>query len=72
MLVGTTELQSFLTARGFNLLSEDYETFSAVFKNYEEEVLEIDPLEAVFTYELDGDEISLTVDDDRTVRSVST
>lgn len=71
-LIGATELQSFLTAHGFNLLDEGYETFSAVFKNYDEDVVDTDPLEAVFTFAIDGDEISLTVDDERTVLSVST
>lgn len=71
VLIGATELQSFLTARGFNLLEEGYEEFSAVFKNYQEDIIDTDPLEAVFTFTLDGDEISLTVDDERTVLSVS-
>lgn len=71
ILIETTELQSFLTSRGFNLIDEGYEDFSAVFKNYEEDVIERDPLEVRFTYSLGGDELSLTVDEERNVLSVS-
>ena len=72
ILAGATELQSFLTSRGFNLLEESYRDFSLVFKNYEEEIIATDPLEVSFTFTLDGDDISLTVDGERSVLSVST
>ncbi|WP_327053525.1 winged helix-turn-helix domain-containing protein [Halomicrococcus gelatinilyticus] len=66
-LLDTTELQSFLTAHDVNLVSPEYERFSSVMLNYEETVVETDPLEARLTFSVDGDALSLTVDEELTV-----
>lgn len=70
-LLAETELQAFVTDHGINLASADYGTFTDVFKSYAETVVSADPLEATFTFAIDGDECALTVDDDLDVVDVS-
>lgn len=68
VVLGTVEMQAFLTAHGRNLLTE---TWSPVIKNADEEILSTEPFEARFTFTDDDDSIILTVDDDLNVVDVT-
>lgn len=57
-----TEFLAFLTTRGLNPIRSPPE-FIRVLQTCEEEVLSTDPFEARFTFTIDGDSITLTVDD---------
>lgn len=70
-LLGTTELLAFLTTNGINPIAPPPERFGTTILNYEEEVLGLDPFEARFTFDVDGDCITLTVDDDLSVVDVT-
>ena len=70
-LLDDTDLQSFLTANGINLVSPDTERYTDVVMNYEETAVETDPFEAQFTFTADGGAIRLTVDDEYNVVDVS-
>jgi hypothetical protein len=70
-LLDATPLQAFLASRGVNLVAPDYDDFAAVLMNYEEDVQSTDPFEAAFTFELDGDALTLTVDEDFDVVDVA-
>jgi hypothetical protein len=59
-LAASTELQAFLTARGVGLLSEPWNWGW----EYGEEIVSTDPFEGRFTFTVDGDSITLTVDAD--------
>ncbi|MFB6071489.1 MAG: hypothetical protein ABEJ88_00815 [Halobacterium sp.] len=63
-LVSHVDLQAFLTTHGVNVASPDAERFFGAMLDYEEEIREAEPFAARFTFELDGDRLSLTVDDD--------
>lgn len=70
-LVDTTALQSFLTDHGVNLVSPDYERYASVIMDYEETIHDADPFDAAFTFTIDGDAITLRVDDDLDVVDVT-
>jgi len=59
-LAASTELLAFLTARGVDPLADPWNWGW----EYEEEVVSTDPFEGRFTFTVDGDSITLTVDDD--------
>lgn len=64
ILLSNTDLQAFLTAHGINLVAPD--TLDRVIRtlgNYEEEIISIDPFEARFTFTVDGDALTLTVEE---------
>lgn len=71
MLVVETELQEFLAARGLNLLSPS-SRYPGVVWDFEEEVLGTDPLRARYTFTVDRDAISLTIDEELDVVDVTT
>lgn len=63
-LLSTTELLAFLTAHGINPVAPD--TLDAALETlggYDEEVVSTDPFEARFTFAVDKDALTLTVDD---------
>jgi hypothetical protein len=62
-LLGTTELLDFLTDHGINPIQPTDERFNAVLMDYEEEVHSLDPPEATFTFSVDDDSMTLTVED---------
>lgn len=71
-LLATTELLAFLTARGLNPITTDSElAVYAVTGSYDEEIISTDPFKARFTFTVDEDAITLTVDDDLTVVAVT-
>lgn len=70
-LLDDTDLQSFLTAHGINLVSPEYERYASVVMGYEEAVIGTDPFEAAFTFTADGDALTLTVDEEFEVVGVS-
>lgn len=71
-LLATTELLDFLTSRGLNPITADAElAVYAVTGDYDEEVLSHDPFRARFTFTAGDDSITLTVDDDLDVVSVT-
>lgn len=62
-LMATTELLAFVTAHGYNPLTDEW----VWGWGYEEEVLSTDPFEGRFTFTIDGDALTLTVDEELTV-----
>lgn len=64
-LLSTTELLAFLTARGINPITPGSLTraLEAV-TNYEENICSTDPFEGKFTFTVDGESLTLTVDDE--------
>lgn len=69
-LLTCPELLMFLIAHDVNPLSPPPTRFSAAVWVYEEEVLATDPFRAQFTFTVDGDSVTLVVDDDLTVVDV--
>ena len=68
LLLGNTEFQAFLTGHGINLTTpEAMDRAMRTFGNYDEEIISTDPFEARFTFTVDEDSLTLTVDDDLTV-----
>jgi len=68
LLLGCTDLQAFLTGHGINLVAPDtLDRALRTLGNYQEEVVSTDPFEARFTFTVDGDALTLTVDDGPTV-----
>ncbi|WP_372913058.1 winged helix-turn-helix domain-containing protein [Salinigranum sp.] len=66
-LVSDTRLLHFLTAHGLNPVAPSRDAIAAVDRvhmDYEEDVRSVEPFEACFTFSVDGDTLSLTVDDD--------
>jgi DNA-binding transcriptional ArsR family regulator len=63
-LLDNTALQSFLVDHGVNIVDPDYEQFASVLLDYREDIEATDPFRATFRFELDGDALALTVDDD--------
>jgi hypothetical protein len=62
-LLGNAALLDFLTAHGINPIHPASERFNEVVMDYEEEILQRDPLEATFTFSVNGDSLTLTLDD---------
>jgi hypothetical protein len=72
LLLGNTELQAFLTVHGINLVAPDtVDRAIRTLGNYEEEVVTTDPFEARFTFTVDDDALTLTVDEDVSVVDVT-
>lgn len=64
-LLSATELLAFLTERGLNPIDpENPGRALRALVDYDEEVRSIDPLEVDFTFTVEGDAITLTLDDD--------
>jgi len=64
-LTASTAMLDFLTDHGLNPVApESTRRVQQVHADYEEEVLSTDPFRARFTFEVDGDALTLTVDDD--------
>jgi hypothetical protein len=64
ILLSNTDLQAFLTAHGINLVAPDnVDRAIRTLGNYDEEVVSTDPFEARFTFTIDGDALTLTVDE---------
>lgn len=70
-LLTCPELLLFLIAHDVNPLSPPPTRFSAAVWVYEEEVMQTDPFRARFTFTVDGDSLTLEVDDELTVVDVS-
>jgi hypothetical protein len=67
-LTAQSDLLSFLVEHGINPVSPTQQaSYYAAVMDYEEEVHSVDPFEASLTFSLDGDELTLTVDDDLAV-----
>jgi hypothetical protein len=72
VLLANTELLAFLTARGINPFAPDsLNRASRALAQYDEEVVSTDPLEARLTFAVDGERITLTLDDDLSVTDVT-
>ncbi len=70
-LLAETELLSFLTDHGGNpLMPETYDVGPGALANYKEDVLSIDPFEAKFTFTIDNDALTLTIDENVSVVDV--
>jgi DNA-binding transcriptional ArsR family regulator len=62
-LLDDTHLLSFLTSHGLNPVSPtSFGPINEVHGDYEEEILSVDPLEARFTFSIDEDSLTLTVE----------
>ena len=71
-LLAETELLAFLTDHGLNpLVPETRERAPGALANYEEEVFSLDPFKAAFTFTIDDDGITLTIDEDVSVVNVT-
>lgn len=71
MLLGTTELLHFITDHDINPINpETLREFVPFLDEYEEEVLSVEPFEGRFTFRLDDDTITLTVDGNLNVLAV--
>lgn len=70
-LLTNTELVAFLTTHGINPVMPSSQSAIGVVTDYDEEVVSIDPFEARFTFTIDGDALTLTVDDDLSVVDVT-
>jgi hypothetical protein len=66
-LLANVDLLRFLTAHGINPVDRSSRSAVGVVMDYEEEVVSAEPFEARFTFAMDGDAITLTVDDDLSV-----
>jgi predicted amidophosphoribosyltransferase/DNA-binding transcriptional ArsR family regulator len=70
-LAANTDLLAFLTAHGLNPVSSTEITeILKILDDYDEVIRSIDPFEAEFTFTIEGDAVTLTVDDDLTVVDV--
>lgn len=70
-LLVDTDLLAFLTTHGINPVNPSSQSAIGAMVDYREELLSADPFEARFTFAVDGDELTLTVDDDLTVVEVT-
>lgn len=70
-LLANADLRSFLTARGVDPVTHASHSTVGAAMDYDEEVVSTDPFEARFTFRADGDALTLTVGDDRSVTDVS-
>lgn len=69
-LVADTDLLAFLTDHGLNPVApsgEEIHEVDRIHMNYDEEVRSVDPFEARFTFAVDDETLTLTVDDDLSV-----
>lgn len=72
VLLANTELLAFLTERGINPFAPDsLNRASRAIARYDEEVVATDPFEARITFTVDGDSITLTLDDTLSVTEVT-
>lgn len=70
-LMTNSDLLAFLLDHGINPFSASAQvSYYAVLMDYEEEVVSVDPFEAAFTFEIDGETLTLAVDDELTVVDV--
>lgn len=71
-LASHDELLKLLTANGRNPIAPDsVRPVQQVYSDYEEEVLSIDPLVARFTFEVEGETLTVTVNDELEVTATS-
>jgi hypothetical protein len=71
-LTASTEFLAFVTSHGINPLApSSLDIWGAAIGDYEENVLSTDPFEARFTFSIDDDLLTLTVDEDLTVVDVT-
>lgn len=70
-LVPETDLQVFLLNHGVDPVAPSSTRFWRATQVYDEEVLRTDPFEARYTFTLDDDILTLTVDDDLSVVEVA-
>lgn len=66
LILSVPELMSFVSTRDINPIMPSWEAHARII-TYAEDVLIVDPLEVEFTFTLEGDELTLTVDDDLNV-----
>lgn len=72
VVLATTALLDFLTDHGINPFAPDsLNRASQAMADYDEEVVSTDPLEARLTFTIDGDSLTLTLDDDLAVVDVT-
>lgn len=72
VLLANTELLAFLTDHGIiPFVPDSLNRASRAPAQYDEEVLSTDPFEARLTFSADGDSITLTLDDNRSVTDVT-
>jgi len=71
-LLAKTELLSFLTDHGGNpLIPDTFDVEPGAVANYEENVLSVDPFKAEFTFTIDDDALTLTIDEDVSIVDVT-
>ena len=70
-LVANTDLLTFVTEHGLNPVApESIRVLNGVHGDYDEEILQRDPLRARFTFHIDDDSLALTVDENLAVVDV--
>lgn len=70
-LLADPDLRAFLIDHGFNPVAPSSLRFWEATQVYDEEILGTDPFEARFTFTIDGDSLTLTVDDELSVVDVA-
>lgn len=70
-LLTNTDLLAFLTAHGIDPVVPSSQSAIGVVTDYAEQVVSVDPFEARFTFTVDEDALTLTVDDDLSVVDVT-
>lgn len=69
-LISKTEVSRFLTDHGFNPSNPSWDRTPPAVMNYDEELLGTDPLEVRLTFDIDGDQLAVTIDDTLSVVDV--
>lgn len=69
-LISKTEVSRFLTDHGLNPANPSWDRTPPAVMNYDEDITKTDPFEGQFTFELEGDELAVTVDDSLSIVAV--
>ena len=69
-LISKTEVSRYLTDHGINPANPSWDRAPPAVMNYDEAISKMDPFEVRLTFELDGDELTITVDDTLSIVAV--
>jgi hypothetical protein len=69
-LISKTEVSRFLTDHGINPANPSWDRAPPAVMNYDEDISKMDPFEVRLTFEIDGDELTVAVDDTLSIVAV--
>lgn len=69
-LISKTEVSRFLTDHGINPANPSWERAPPAVLNYDEDIVAMDPFEVRLTFEIDGDELTMVVDDTLSIDAI--